>query len=178
MQASASARCAFALMALMLASSMLGLTPAAQVAQPNDAALIPEVQLAGGRALTVWSGTVMVNGDYTVASGDELRIQAGADIQMGPGVRIYVDGKLTAHGTAANPVTVSVQQAFIWHDGFQFNATSRGRGSHLQNMTISDAQYGITIYDSNPVIDDLYLDNPDYVGIDMFNSASPIIRMQ
>ena len=176
MQASASARCALALMVLMLASSLLGLAPAAQVAQPSDAVLTPEVQPAGARALTVWSGTVMVNGDYTVASGDELRILAGADIQMGPGVRIYVDGKLTAQGTVANPVTVSVQQAFIWHDGFQFNATSRGRGSHLQNMTISDAQYGITIYDSNPVIDDLYLDNPDYVGIDLFDSASPIIR--
>ncbi len=175
MRASAGARCALALMALMLMSSLLGIVPAAQVAQTNDTGLT-EAQPAGGRALTVWSGTVMVNGDYTVASGDELRIQAGADIQMGPGVRIYVEGKLTAHGTSSAPVTISVQQGFIWHDGFQFNATSRGRGSHLQNMSISDAQYGITIYDSDPVIDDLYLDNPDYVGIDLFNSASPIIR--
>jgi len=173
---SAGAGKACGLVLLMLLSSVLWLVPPTEVAQPELLTTVPEPADAGPRALTIWSSTIDVNGDYTVAAGDELRILAGTTIRMGPGVRIYIEGKIVAQGTQLDPISVEVQSGFTWHDGFQFNATSRNRGSSMRNITIADAQFGITIKDSNPVIEDAYFDNVDLVGIDLFDSASPVIR--
>ena len=128
------------------------------------------------KALIIWSGTMDINNDFTVAAGDELRIFAGTTLQMGPGVRIYVDGKVVADGTAADPITIQVQSGFTWHDGFQFNSSSRNRGSSLRNVTFNDAQFGITIFNSDPVIEDVLFNNVDLVAIDLFDGANPIIR--
>ena len=161
------------LLTLLMLLSLLSIS----LSPVNDSELdTPEIQDASSRALIIWSGTVDVPNDFTVAAGDELRIYAGSTILLGPGVRVFIDGKIVAQGTQADPITVEVQTGFIWHDGFQFNATSRNRGSSLRNMTFSDAQFGITIYDSNPVIEDVLFDNVDLVAIDLFDSASPIIR--
>ena len=172
----ASGGSACGLVLLMLFSSVLWLVPPAEVAQPDTLPTISDSADAGSRALTIWSATIDVNGDYTVAAGDELRILAGTTIRMGPGVRVYVDGKVVAQGTQLDPITVQVQSGFTWHDGFQFNASSRNRGSSMRNITFEDAQFGLTIKDSDPVIEDAYFDNVDLVGIDMFDSASPVIR--
>jgi hypothetical protein len=129
-----------------------------------------------GRATTTWSGVLTLTSDYTVAAGDTLVIDAGATIQMTDGVRIYVEGELDVTGTAANPVTITIDANALSHEGIQFNATSRGRGSVLSHLVIEEAEWGITVYDSDPTMDDLYLDNPDYIGIDLFNGADPTIR--
>nr|AIF02233.1 hypothetical protein [uncultured marine group II/III euryarchaeote KM3_155_G07] len=173
---SAGAGKACGLVLLMLLSSVLWLAPPAEVAEPAVLEDLSTDSEAGSRALTIWSSTIDVNGDYTVAAGDELRILAGTIIRMGPGVRIYIEGKIVAQGTQLDPISVEVQSGFTWHDGFQFNATSRNRGSSMRNITFEDAQFGITIKDSNPVIEDAYFDNVDLVGIDLFDSASPVIR--
>ncbi len=128
------------------------------------------------KALIIWSGTMDINNDFTVAAGDELRIYAGTTLQMGPGVRIYVDGKVVADGTAADPITLQVQSGFTWHDGFQFNSSSRNRGSSLRNVTFNDAQFGITIFNSDPVIEDVLFNNVDLVAIDLFDWSNPVIR--
>ncbi|MEC8142282.1 MAG: hypothetical protein VX071_02185, partial [Candidatus Thermoplasmatota archaeon] len=43
-------------------------------------------------------------------------------------------------------------------------------------MHIEDAIYGLTLYGSNPILNNVTIFNPDRVGIDMFGSSSPVIR--
>ena len=170
---SSSVRAAVLLTLLMLFS------PLASLPIPsNDAELgsVDAQDSASTRALIIWSGTVNIPNDFTVSAGDELRISAGTTVQLGPGVRVFIDGKIVAQGTQVDPITVEVEPGYIWHDGFQFNATSRNRGSSLRNMTFSDAQFGLTIYNSDPVIEDVLFDNVDLVAIDLFDSANPVIR--
>jgi len=165
--------------AAVLFTLLMLFSPLASLPAPsNDAELdfSDPQDSASTRALIIWSGTVDIPNDFTVAAGDELRIYAGTTVQLGPGVRVYIEGKIVAQGTQVDPITVQVEPGYIWHDGFQFNATSRNRGSSLRNMTFSDAQFGITIYNSDPVLEDILFDNVDLVAIDMFDAANPIIR--
>ena len=129
-----------------------------------------------GRATTTWSGVLTLTSDHTVAAGDTLVIDAGTTVQMTDGVRIYVEGELDITGTAASPVTLTTDANAVSHEGIQFNATSRNRGSQVSHLVIEGAEWGITIYDSDPILDDVHLENPDYVGIDLFNGADPTIR--
>ena len=158
---------------LMTMSSLATLLPPAQDSELLDDSDSFEVS---SKALVIWSGTIDVDVDFHVAAGDELRIYAGTDIQMGPGVRIFVDGKVVADGTETDPILVQVQPGYTWHDGFQFNASSRNRGSSMRNVTFNDSQFGFTIYNSDPVLEDIIFNNVDLVAIDMFDSANPIIR--
>jgi len=136
----------------------------------------PESMETEGRATTTWSGVMTLTSDYTVAAGDTLVIDAGATILFDDGVRLYVEGELDVSGTSASPATITRSGDAVAHEGIQFNATSRGRGSVINFLTIEHAEWGITIYDSNPTLNDVYIENPDYVGVDMFNSANPTIQ--
>ena len=51
------------------------------------------------------------------------------------------------------------------HEGIQFNSSSSGRGSIIQNLTIEDAVYGVTVYGSNPVIENLTVTNPEMLRL-------------
>ncbi len=158
---------------LMTLSSLVSVLP---VVENSQLVYDDESLPTSSKALIIWSGTMDINNDFTVAAGDELRIYAGTILQMGPGVRIFVDGKVVADGTAADPITLQVQSGFTWHDGFQFNSSSRNRGSSLRNVTFNDAQFGITVYNSDPVIEDVLFNNVDLVAIDLFDWANPVIR--
>ena len=57
-----------------------------------------------------------------------------------------------------------------------FNSSSNGLGSKIENLTITDAEYGVTVYDSNPTLNDLRVINADRVAVDLFDSASPRIN--
>ena len=128
------------------------------------------------RATTTWAGTMTLNSDYTVAAGDTLVIDAGATISFADNVRLYVEGELDVDGTSTSPATITRSSNAIAHEGIQFNATSRGRGSVINHLTIQHAEWGITIYNSNPTLNDVRIENPDYVGIDMFDNANPTIQ--
>ena len=93
---------------------------------------------------------------------------------MDENIRIYVDGRLTIEGTSACPVSFSANGAGD-HEGIQFNSSSTGRGSVIDNVTIEDSLYGITMFGGNPLIHNLTIVNPDRVAIDMFNNAAPQI---
>ena len=129
-----------------------------------------------GRATTTWSGTMTLTSDYTVAAGDTLIIDAGATISFDDGIRLYVEGELDVTGTASSPATITRSSDAIAHEGIQFNASSRGRGSVIDYLSIEHSEWGITIYNSNPTLNDVYIENPDYVGIDMFDNANPTIQ--
>ena len=156
------------LISVLLLASWVPLAPSALEA--------PEVSQTEGRATTTWSGVMTLTSDYTVAAGDTLVIDAGATIQFDEGIRLYVEGELDVAGTSSSPATITRSGDAIAHEGIQFNATSRGRGSVINFLTIEHAEWGITVYNSNPTLNDVYIENPDYVGIDLFDNADPTIQ--
>ena len=100
----------------------------------------------GARAQTIWSGTQVLTSDYVIDVADELVIQACTTVSFDGGTRIYVDGRLTIEGTTSCPVVFQASTtATSGHDGIQFNASSNSRGSVVQNLTIQNAVYGVTI---------------------------------
>ena len=137
---------------------MLHLAPAGPAAPLDDTTTSP--QLAEGRAQTTWSGTQTLSGTYTIGVADEVIIQPCTVVRLPSNERIIVDGRLTVLGTQSCPVIFEAA-GLGDHEGIQFNTSSSGRGSLIQNLTIEDAIYGITIYGSNPVIENLTVVNPD-----------------
>ncbi|MEE3114203.1 MAG: hypothetical protein VX303_04695 [Candidatus Thermoplasmatota archaeon] len=126
------------------------------------------------KSTTVWSGVVEID-DYTVGNGQVLQITAGTTVRISDGSRLYVEGRLAVEGTASDPVTLEADSSGGDHDGIQFNSTSHGFGSSIDNLTITESVYGITIYGSDPKISNLTILNADRVGIDLFDYASPVI---
>ena len=159
---------AFSLLTLLLIMSV------APVVQPfQDQAHGSEVS---ARATTTWSGTVQLTSDYFVNVQDELLITSCTNVVMSPGIRIYVDGRLTVQGTPTCPIVLSSSSTTSDHEGIQFNSSSNGRGSTINHMHIEDAVFGMTLYGSDPILNNVTIFNPDRVGIDMFGSSSPVIR--
>ena len=132
------------------------------------------IEHAQGRAQTTWSGTQTLTGTYTIGVADEVIIQPCTVVRLPANERIIVDGRLTVLGTQSCPVLLEAS-GLGDHEGIQFNASSSGRGSLVQNLTIEDAIYGVTVYGSNPVMENLTVVNPDRVAVDLFSSAAPRI---
>lgn len=124
------------------------------------------------RATFTWSGEVTLDEDYTVAISDVLTIESCTQVEMADGVRINIDGRIVIEGTQACPVVLDA--AFgADHWGLRFNSTSAGRASIVENLTIRNADYGISIFGGDADFHDIIIENPDRVGIDIYNSASP-----
>ena len=134
-----------------------------------------EISETSGRALTIWSGNVALNSHHTIPVTDELVISSCTNITMSNGVRIFVEGRLTVEGTATCPVYFDYAGGGD-HMGIQFNSTSNGRGSRIDNASIIHSTYGITIYGSDPYLANITIWDADDVGVDLFNSATPVIR--
>ena len=132
--------------------------------------------VSSARAVTTWSGVVQLQSSYTVQSSDELRVLAGTSIEMPLGARIYIEGRITVLGEETAPVVLMSGISTQSHEGLQFNTTSNGRGSVIRNLTIDNADFGVTVYGSDPLLDNLTVLDPDYVGVDLFSSATPVIQ--
>lgn len=170
MQCTSSTVRSILLVALMVTSVVV------PMAAPGPTPLAPEVAELGvsGRAQTTWSGTVVLSSTTTVAVNDELVITACTTVQFGAGVRLVVDGRLTVQGTSTCPVIFEASGS-LDHEGIQFNASSLGRGSRVDNLTILDAVYGITMFGGDARFHNLTLESPDRVGIDLFG-ATPVFE--
>ena len=128
-----------------------------------------------GRAQTIWSGEVTLNNHYTIPVTDELVIEECTNVTMSNDVRIYVEGRITVEGTANCPVYFDYAGGGD-HMGIQFNSSSNGRGSRIDNASIIHSTYGITVYGSDPYLANVTVFDPDDVGVDLFSSATPTIR--
>ena len=95
---------------------------------------------------------------------------------MSLGSRLYVEGRLTVLGEETAPVVMMSGISTQSHEGLQFNTTSNNIGSIIRNLTIDNSDFGITIYGSNPLLDNITVLDPDYVGVDLFSSATPVIK--
>ena len=130
---------------------------------------------ASARSQAIWSGVVELSESYTIDVTDELVISPCTVVKMDPTVRLFVEGRLIVEGDTNCPVIFS-QLTTGLHYGIQFNSTSSGRGSIIDNISIEDSVYGITIYGSNPVMHNVTIINPSRVGIDLFSGANPVIK--
>ncbi len=155
-----SPRTALFLVVLFLFPLAMQAVPPAQLgAESNEG-----VEQTQGRAQTTWSGTQTLTGTYTIGVADEVIIQPCTVVRLPANERIIVDGRLTVLGTQSCPVVLEAS-GLGDHEGIQFNASSSGRGSLVQNLTIEDAIYGVTVYGSNPIMENLTVVNPDRDGV-------------
>ena len=129
---------------------------------------------SNSKSTTVWNGTVNLVDGYTVESGEILIVEAGTQINLGDDKDILVAGRMTIQGTSSSPVILNSIMGN--HDGLIFNSSSNGLGSKIDNLTIRNSEYGVTIYGSNPTLNNLRVENADLVAIDLFDSASPRIN--
>ena len=129
---------------------------------------------ANSKSTTVWSGTVLLPDGYIVGAQDVLIVQEGTTIRLGSDEDISVDGRIMVEGTEDDPVIL--ESILGKHDGIIFNQSSQGLGSSIENLTITDAEFGITIYGSNPQLTDIIVENADRVAVDLFEGATPIIN--
>lgn len=164
---------AWFILCLLIGTAMSGLISAPTEVEFGDESFESPSSVEA-RSQTTWTGSVTVTSTYTVSVFDELIISACTEVEMGANARIYIEGRLTVEGTETCPVVLTSLTGSD-HEGIQFNSSSNNRGSKLDNLTIENAIFGLTMYGSNPVIHNLTLLNPDRVGIDLFSSSSPQI---
>ena len=129
---------------------------------------------ANSKSTTVWSGTVLLPDGYLVGAQDILIVQEGTTIRLGSDEDLTVDGRIMIEGTEDNPVIL--ESILDKHDGIIFNQSSQGLGSSIENLTITGAEFGITIYGSNPELTDIIVQNADRVAVDLFDGATPTIN--
>ena len=141
MNQGATVRTALCLVLLFLLPLAMHTVPPAQLGGESK----QPVEEAQGRAQTTWSGTQTLTGTYTIGVADEVIIQPCTVVRLPANERIVVDGRLTVLGTQSCPVVLEAS-GLGDHEGIQFNASSSGRGSLVQNLTIEDAIYGVTVY--------------------------------
>ncbi len=156
---------------LLMASTSSVISSFSHLQENEDFNFVPT-----SKAVTTWSGVVQLQSSYTVQSSDELRVLAGTSIEMSIGSRLYVEGRLTVLGEETAPVVMMSGISTQSHEGLQFNTTSNNIGSVIRNLTIDNSDFGVTIYGSNPLLDNLTILDPDYVGVDLFSSATPVIK--
>src|SRR5438552_1293137 len=104
---------------------------------------------------TTWGGGADINytviGPLTIRPSGALTIMPGTIVRFDPGVHLFVEGRLTADGTPAKPITFTANNTgspFPW-GGIQFNASSSGSVSW---STFDRADRAITATDSSPNI--------------------------
>ena len=134
----------------------------------------PFVSAQNSNPNTIWSGTINLPEGYTINSGESITVMAGTTIRLGDGERLWVDGRISIYGESQSNVILEILGNGN-HEGINFNSSSLGFGSVIENLTILDSTYGITIYGSDPVIINTTIINPDRVGIDIFDYGNPRI---
>ena len=108
---------AYFALSLLVLLLLMPLTPmASSFAESNN-----ETFAVSGRATTTWSGTVTLTSDYYVNVQDELLITSCTNVVLSPGIRIYVEGRLTVQGTPVCPIVLSSSSTTGDHEGIQFN---------------------------------------------------------
>ena len=115
-----------------------------------------DISSTTARSQTTWSGVVELTESYTIAVTDELIIAPCTLVKVPNSARIFVDGRLSIEGDSTCPVVID-QAGTGLHYGIQFNQSSYGRGSIINNLSIDNSMYGVTVYGSNPVLNNVCL---------------------
>jgi len=154
---------------------LLGMPLSNLVDEPNKILSQFDDQPVSARAQTTWSGVIELADSYTVNVTDELIIAPCTVVKLPNAARIFVDGRILVQGDASCSVTLDRVSTGL-HYGLQFNQSSYGRGSVIDNLTIENSMYGITVYGSDPQLNNVTVVNPSRVGVDLFSNANPTIQ--
>ena len=158
------------MLTMMLFLPLTYVSPTSSISMQDDS-----VPLTSGRAQTTWSGVVELTESYTVNVTDELIIAPCTVVKLANAARLFVDGRILVQGDSSCAVTLETINTGL-HYGIQFNQSSYGRGSIIDNLSIVNSMYGVTIYGSNPALNNVTVVNPSRVAVDLFSSANPTIR--
>ncbi|MEC8312526.1 MAG: right-handed parallel beta-helix repeat-containing protein [Candidatus Thermoplasmatota archaeon] len=158
------------MLTMMLFLPLTYVSPTSSISMQDDS-----VPLTSGRAQTTWSGVVELTESYTVNVTDELIITPCTVVKLANAARLFVDGRILVQGDSSCAVTLETINTGL-HYGIQFNQSSYGRGSIVDNLSIVNSMYGVTIYGSNPALNNVTVVNPSRVAVDLFSSATPTIR--
>ena len=123
---------------------------------------------------SVWSGVVNFPDGVVVESNEVVHVNPGTEIRLGDGESLDVKGRLTIVGQFEDPVSLNSIEGK--HNGIRFLDDSRGLGSSISNLVIRNNSYGISVLDSDPILSNITIFNPDFVGVDMFSGSDPIIN--
>ena len=153
------------MLTMMLFLPLTYVSPTSSISMQDDS-----VSLTSGRAQTTWSGVVELTESYTVNVTDELIITPCTVVKLANAARLFVDGRILVQGDSSCSVTFTTINTGL-HYGIQFNQSSYGRGSIIDNLSIVNSTYGVTIYGSNPVLNNITVVNPSRVAVDLFSSC-------
>ena len=122
---------------------------------------------------SVWSGVVSFPDGVTIESNEVVQVSPGTEIRLGDGKSVDVKGRLTILGHLDDPVILNSIDGK--HNGIRFLEDSRGLGSYVSNLEIQDNSYGISVWNSDPTLQNITIFNPDFVGMDLFSGSNPSI---
>ncbi|MCD6099214.1 MAG: right-handed parallel beta-helix repeat-containing protein [Candidatus Marinimicrobia bacterium] len=92
---------------------------------------------------TTWDGDVFVYGNVTVSPNVELTIVPGVKIKFDSGVRLTVEGKLTAHGTSDNPIVFTSSKSNPSPGSWYGIVVEDGGEIELNHAKVGYATYGV-----------------------------------
>ncbi|RKY47617.1 MAG: hypothetical protein DRP91_07300, partial [Candidatus Neomarinimicrobiota bacterium] len=92
---------------------------------------------------TTWDGDVFVYGNVTVSPNVELTIVPGVKIKFDSGVRLTVEGKLTAHGTSDNPIVFTSSKSNPSPGSWYGIVVEDGGEIELNHARVEYAAYGV-----------------------------------
>jgi flagellar hook assembly protein FlgD len=116
-------------------------------------------------------GPFIITGDLEVAAGVELSIEAGTDVLVQGHSRIQVNGSLHAVGSAERPIVFT---SAGWQRWAGITIAGDGGVSQLSHCVVENADVGISIQNSAPLISDSII-RENEIGIYLGTLAHPTI---
>ena len=121
----------------------------------------------------IWSGTVTLNSNYSIPSGESLIIEPGTTVQLASGVSIDASGVIDAVGTAAEPITFTSTGGTS--PGSWGSIIINGSGAENSTLKYCDINYATDLEvnnTSNVTITNASISNSSGTDISVYNSSS------
>lgn len=126
--------------------------------------------------------TWFVTAGFTLGSANTLTIDAGTTVKVSSGVEINIGGKLTAIGTAVNPIVFTTAATTPAPGGWKriyFSSTSNPL-SQLSYVTISYAggssgAAGLYLSTASPALDHVTVSYSAAAGLSLVGASNPVV---
>jgi parallel beta-helix repeat protein len=123
-------------------------------------------------ANTTWLGSIVVEQDITIQSGDTLTIKPGTGIFFKPGATLKIYGHLEARGTDAFPIVFGRADSASHDNRFWNGIIVYSTGSfHLDHVQVNGARFGLYAnYAAGTITASRF--EEDYYGVYLYQSAN------
>ena len=167
---------------IALGKTLLALVLVTLVSAPLFATNV-STTLSGDLHWTVSGSPYVIVGPTTLQSGATLTIDPGVTVKFNYGYSFYVEGTLTAIGTASNPIIFTSNLGSPYAGSWNALYFKPGSGSNASQLSYAQLSYGgrywgaiIYVEDSSPSLDHVTVGNSSKYGIQVTGaSASPTI---